>query len=319
MTRSTAPSESPDVLGFPPRQEWTAESTSRALIRGSLIQAERILVKWATDPVTLLQSLLFPAIMVLMFWLVLDRSVSDYSGSSSVFGMVPMVALVGAMSGASISGLGLRRERTSGLLTKMWVLPVHRASAMVGRLLAEAVRVVVTVLVLAGPANPPSQVKVVRVPWLRNERSAVAGLKTLSYVENAVVLAHAQAKGADEALLANTVGELCEGTATNVFVERAGELLTPPLDSGCLAGITRELVLEWAADAGLPVREAARGELPYAVLDDVAAGRVALALTGSVRTVAPVVSLDGVPVAPGPLTARVREIYVAREADDVDP
>ncbi len=176
-----------------------------------------------------------------------------------------------------------------------------------------------TVLVLAGPANPPSQVKVVRVPWLRNERSAVAGLKTLSYVENAVVLAHAQAKGADEALLANTVGELCEGTATNVFVERAGELLTPPLDSGCLAGITRELVLEWAADAGLPVREAARGELPYAVLDDVAAGRVALALTGSVRTVAPVVSLDGVPVAPGPLTARVREIYVAREADDVDP
>ncbi|MHC3002779.1 ABC transporter permease [Gordonia westfalica] len=148
MTRvpvSRSATDSPDVLGFPPRQKWTAESTSRALIRGSLIQAERILVKWATDPVTLLQSLLFPAIMVLMFWLVLDRSVSAHSGSSSVFGMVPMVALVGAMSGASISGLGLRRERTSGLLTKMWVLPVHRASAMVGRLLAEAVRIVVTV------------------------------------------------------------------------------------------------------------------------------------------------------------------------------
>ncbi|MCR5978974.1 peptide ABC transporter permease [Gordonia jinghuaiqii] len=135
----------PDALRFPPREAWTAESTPRALLRGSMLQAERILVKWATDPATLLQSLLFPALMVLMFWLVLDRSVSAHSGSSSVFGMVPMVALVGAMSGASISGLGLRRERMSGLLTKMWVLPVHRASAMVGRLLAEAVRIVITV------------------------------------------------------------------------------------------------------------------------------------------------------------------------------
>ncbi|MFW0783320.1 ABC transporter permease [Gordonia sp. CPCC 206044] len=132
-------------LRFPRRDERAAESTTRALLRCSALQAERILVKWAKDPATLLQSLLFPALMVLLFWLVLDRSVSAHSGSSSVFGMVPMVALVGAMSGSSISGLGLRRERMSGLLSKMWTLPVHRASAMVGRLAAEAVRIVVTV------------------------------------------------------------------------------------------------------------------------------------------------------------------------------
>lgn len=176
-----------------------------------------------------------------------------------------------------------------------------------------------TVLVLAGPASPPDVVRVVRVPWVRNERSAVAGLKTTSYVENAVVLAHAQAHGADEALLANTVGELCEGTGTNVFVETGGEVLTPPLSSGCLGGITRELVLEWGAEAGLPVREALPGELPYAVLDDVAAGRAHLGLTGSVRTVAPVVALDGAPVAQGPLVAELRALYAAREPQDLDP
>ncbi|MFT3659822.1 MAG: ABC transporter permease [Gordonia sp. (in: high G+C Gram-positive bacteria)] len=132
------------ALSFPPRTEWTPEPTPRALIRGSLIQAERIVLKWLTDTPTLLQSLLLPALMVLLFWLILDRSVSDYTNASSALGMVPMVALVGAMSGSSISGLGLRREWTGGLLTKMWTLPVHRASAMLGRLLAEAARIVVT-------------------------------------------------------------------------------------------------------------------------------------------------------------------------------
>ena len=133
------------ALSFPERDAWTAEPTARALWHGAVIQARRILVKWSRDPVTLLQSLLFPALMVLLFWLVLDRSVSAHSGVSSAFGMVPMVALVGAMSGASISGLGLRREQSTGLLSKMWTLPAHRASAMLGRLIAESVRIVITV------------------------------------------------------------------------------------------------------------------------------------------------------------------------------
>ncbi|MXP19848.1 peptide ABC transporter permease [Gordonia sp. HNM0687] len=132
-------------LPFPEGDMWAPEQSVLALMRGAGLQAQRILVKWSKDPATLLQSLLFPALMVLLFWLVLDRSVSDHSGTSYAFGMVPMVALIGAMSGASISGLGLRRERTSGLLTRMWTLPVHRAAAMTGRLAAEAVRVVVTV------------------------------------------------------------------------------------------------------------------------------------------------------------------------------
>lgn len=176
-----------------------------------------------------------------------------------------------------------------------------------------------TVLVAAGPAAPVTDARVVRVPWTRNERSAVAGLKTTSYAENVVALAAAHAAGADEALLANTVGMLCEGTGTNVFVERGGELLTPPLSSGCLAGITRALVLEWSAEQGLPVREAADDELPWDVLEEVARGGAHLMVTGSVRTAVPVVALDGDEVAVGPLTREVTALYARRAAEDVDP
>lgn len=176
-----------------------------------------------------------------------------------------------------------------------------------------------TLVVAAGPAQPPTSARVVRVPWTRNERSAVAGLKTTSYAENVVALAAARRAGGDEALLANTTGMLCEGTGTNVFVEVGGELLTPSLASGCLAGITRALVLEWSAEAGLPVREATDDELPWAVLDDVLAGRAQLMLTGSVRGAVPVVSLDGTDVAVGPLTAEVTALYDRRAASDVDP
>ena len=176
-----------------------------------------------------------------------------------------------------------------------------------------------SLLVLAGPGGGSDVSRVVRVPWVRNERSAVAGLKTTSYAENVVAVSEAYRRGADEAVLANTVGELCEGTASNVFVERDGELVTPPLSSGCLAGITRELLLEWAAAAGLPVREAAPGELRYEVLDTVADGAAHLLMSGSIRNVSPVVSLDGADVAAGPVSLEAQRLFQARLADDLDP
>lgn len=176
-----------------------------------------------------------------------------------------------------------------------------------------------TVLVMAGPGGPVTSVRAIRVPWVRNERSAVVGLKTTSYAENVVAVTAAHAAGADEAYLANTRDELCEGTGSNIFVERGGEILTPPLSSGCLAGITRALVLEWAAEEGLPVREAQDGELPFVVLDEAIAGRASLLLASSVRTVAPIVELDGHPVDVGPLSREVVEMYRRRAAGDLDP
>lgn len=97
--------------------------------------------------------------------------------------------------------------------------------------------------------------QIITVDFPRNERSPLAGVKSTSYAENVYALALAAAKGADEAIFGNTRGELCEGTGSNVFVVIGGELLTPPLSSGCLGGITRALALEWchAREIAMPL------------------------------------------------------------------
>lgn len=176
-----------------------------------------------------------------------------------------------------------------------------------------------TVVVAAGPAPVRGPAHVVRVAWVRNERSPLAGHKSTSYAADVLALAAATRAGGNEAVLANTRGDLCEGTGSNVVVERDGALLTPGLGSGCLPGVTRALVLAWGAEAGLPVREARDGELPWAVLDDVRDGTAGLALTGSLRGVAPVHALDGAPVTPGGLTVELARVFDARAADDLDP
>jgi branched-chain amino acid aminotransferase len=176
-----------------------------------------------------------------------------------------------------------------------------------------------TVVVAATPAVVVPTGRAARSPWTRNENSAVAGLKTTSYAENVVALADAIAKGGDESVFANTRGELCEGTGSNVFVEIGGELVTPPLGVGCLAGITRELLLEWGAEEGLPVREAKDGELPFTVLDQVAAGEARMLLTGSVRNVQPTVWLDGVDLTVGELSSAARDLFERNMRTRIDP
>jgi branched-chain amino acid aminotransferase len=170
-------------------------------------------------------------------------------------------------------------------------------------------------LVVAADAMAPgeSTTAVARVPWPRNERSAVAGLKTTSYAENVVALAYAKERGGIEAIFANTRGELCEGTGTNVFVVVDGELLTPPLESGCLAGVTRELTLEWCRAEGLPVREQT---LPLSVLQT--ADEVFI--TSSTKDVLPVSGVDDRDLpAPGPVTRRAAEIFARLSAERIDP
>ena len=76
-----------------------------------------------------------------------------------------------------------------------------------------------TVIVAAGPlASAEPTTAVCTVPWPRNERSAVAGIKTTSYAENVRALAFAKDRGCTEALFTTTTGLLCEGTGSNVFV-----------------------------------------------------------------------------------------------------
>lgn len=165
------------------------------------------------------------------------------------------------------------------------------------------------IVALAGTTRRPDTTAVVTVPWVRNERSAVAGLKTTSYAENVVALAAAHRAGASEALLANTAGRLCEGTGSNVFVVLDGQLHTPPVSCGCLGGITRALVADWCG--------AKETDLPFEALEQAEE----VFLTSSLRDVQAVVRIDGRELgsAPGPVTTEAMRIFDARSAEDTDP
>ncbi|MEV7971925.1 aminotransferase class IV [Cellulomonas sp. NPDC089187] len=152
-------------------------------------------------------------------------------------------------------------------------------------------------VVVAGPREDRPHPTARRSPWVRNERSPLAGHKSTSYAADALALADARRHGADEALLADTRGHLSEGSTSNVWVEIDGELLTPSLDSGCLPGIMRELVLDHEPTARAT-------QLPWSVLDRVSAGEAGLAISNALRGLVPVSALDGVPVAVTPLIAR---------------
>ncbi|WP_299541131.1 aminotransferase class IV [uncultured Streptomyces sp.] len=165
------------------------------------------------------------------------------------------------------------------------------------------------VVALGGTSRRPDTTAVITVPWTRNERGALAGLKTTSYAENVVALARARERGASEALFANTVGQLCEGTGSNVFVVLDGEIHTPPVASGCLAGITRALAVEWTG--------AVESDLPFDVLERADE----IFLTSTLRDVQAVHRADGreLPDAPGPVTAKAMRTFDERSGDDLDP
>jgi len=166
-----------------------------------------------------------------------------------------------------------------------------------------------TIIALGELAQAPASCDVAVVPWPRNERGVLAGVKTTSYAENVRALAYARERGAAEAIFGNLAGNLCEGTGTNVFVVTGGRLVTPPLSAGCLAGVTRALVVEWAgvAEEDLPLAALASAEEAF--------------LTGTTRDVQPIRLVDGVPLPamPGPLTRKAAEIFAARSADSPDP
>jgi branched-chain amino acid aminotransferase len=157
-----------------------------------------------------------------------------------------------------------------------------------------------TVLVVAAPLTPWPPTSTAIVSHLRrDEHSPLAGVKTISLAESVVALSEARAAGADEALLLNFAGDVCEATTANVFAVRDGVPFTPSLDSGCLAGITREHVL---ALGGV---ERALSPQDLRTADEAF-------LTSSTREVQPLVAIDGSPVGdgrPGPVTRRLADAY----------
>ena len=134
------------------------------------------------------------------------------------------------------------------------------------------------------------------------------GAKVSAYVANMLALWHAREHGGHEALMVADDGHVSEGNSSNVFVVRAGEILTPPLALGILPGITRGVVRELAADLGVSVREAMLFPPDLDRADEAF-------LTSSLREVVPIVRFDGRVIgsgAPGPLTRRLLDAYRRR-------
>lgn len=90
----------------------------------------------------------------------------------------------------------------------------------------------------------PSSISLCTVQWTRNERSPLAGVKSTSWGENATILRFATTNGFDNAILCDSTGRLSECTTSNVFLVIGEQIVTPSLDSGCLPGIIREVLID---------------------------------------------------------------------------
>jgi ABC-2 type transport system permease protein len=124
------------------------ENSPRRLVPHTWVLTARLLRRWIRDSHTLAESLLMPVVLLVTLNIVLGDGISQLTGHSALHSSVPLIAMVGAMSGSMVGGIGLMRERTDGLLTRLWVLPVHRASGLLSRLVADLIRVVVTTAVI---------------------------------------------------------------------------------------------------------------------------------------------------------------------------
>lgn len=138
----------------------------------------------------------------------------------------------------------------------------------------------------------------------RHAASALAGVKTISWLPNVWAVAEAQKEGYDEVVLLNERGEVTECTAANIFVVKGEKVLTPPLASGCLEGVTRGILMEIAPEAGISVIEQTLKPEDFASANEVF-------VTSTNRNIIGVGEIAGqkIPAAPGPITKRLDELF----------
>ena len=135
---------------FPTPRRAAGENSPQVLLRHTWIHTKRLLVRLVRDPMTFVFGIVLPICFLMVTNVVLGDSIKMVTGASALYGSVPLVTLIGAMNGASVGVLGLVTERTNGLLARLWVVPVHRASGLMARIISDAVRIVVNSAVLLG-------------------------------------------------------------------------------------------------------------------------------------------------------------------------
>jgi branched-chain amino acid aminotransferase len=143
--------------------------------------------------------------------------------------------------------------------------------------------------------------------WRRAAPDAMAALGKIGgqYVVNSLVSLEAQQNGFQEGIMLDHTGHVAEGAGENLFVVADGTLLTPPLSSSILGGITRRTILELARDLGIEVREERLTRDRLYVADE-------LFMTGTAAEITPVRSVDWVEIGdgrPGPITRRLQSEF----------
>lgn len=164
-------------------------------------------------------------------------------------------------------------------------------------------------LVVAAQAEgaQPETTTIVTTPWTRNQSGALTGVKSTSYGENVLGLAYAHERDATEGIFLNNAGQVCEGTGTNIFCVFGDRVITPPLQAGPLAGITRELLLEWAdiAEEDISLEKAQTADEVF--------------ITSSIRDVQGVTAWDAGRFEFGPKTRELAALFAERSQADPDP
>jgi branched-chain amino acid aminotransferase len=126
-------------------------------------------------------------------------------------------------------------------------------------------------------------------------------VKSLNYLNNILAKIEAQQAGAGEGLMLNEQGYVAECTGDNIFTVKNGRIFTPPISSGALAGVTRAVVFEIAAELDIPISEPEMTRYDIFTADE-------CFLTGTAAEVIPAVRLDNRVIGtgnPGPVTKRM--------------
>ena len=165
-----------------------------------------------------------------------------------------------------------------------------------------------TVFAMSNPLTPPPR------EWLENGIKAISvddfrwkycHIKAITLLPNILMRQQALEAGAQEAILINNDGIVTEGAASNVFIVKDGLLMTPPVEVSLLPGITRVLILELAAQHGIPYAEATFGLSDLQSADEIW-------ISSSTKEIVPVTELDGKQVGdgkPGQHWHRMLELY----------
>jgi branched-chain amino acid aminotransferase len=147
----------------------------------------------------------------------------------------------------------------------------------------------------------------------RHAASALCSVKSTSWMNNVWSVAESTREGFDEVVLLNERGEVAECTSANIFVVKDGKVFTPPLNSGCLEGVTRGILCEIAPEAGIPLQQQTLHPEDLYGADEVF-------ITSTNRNVISVGEIAGhtIPTGAGPVAARLNELFGAYVSEYVD-